>query len=287
MKLFKLTIGICCLTCLTATARGQSIPEHQKRSILRLVTPDKRLGTGFILSDSLKRFFLITNKHVLQDCSTGGYFDSVAIRLNKLTEQDDAVVSDEKTTLYLRLGEKSFYYAHPTQGVDLVAVAVGNLRINDSIQDNPRDFEKLISTKKSKLVPLKDFGDLGIGSGTKIQVVGFSFQGIQKPQFHISRFGHLSIIPPEPITLRIASDCDTLVHSQKWIILDISSRGGDSGAPVYAFHPSHSGYTIVGVVQAGNSESAWCAAIPVDYVLEVLDSLASRPLWRHIPVDSD
>lgn len=255
------------------TVRAQALPEAMKRAIVRLETPEAKLGTGFILSDSVLGYFLVTNKHVIWSCSTGSYYDSVFVRKNAITQDGKVVATDQRSTLLLRRKGRQLFVEHPDQAVDLVLVQLGNIIDSDGSFMNPSSFEMIHGFKTTAVASRSDFKNLAVGDGTPVQVIGFSFKVRQSEQFHISRFGHISIAPSSSFPLAIQSPCDSLPVERKadWIVLDLSSRGGDSGGPMFAFGPRLNELWLIGLVAAGNQAEEFCFGVPSYRIHELVD----------------
>jgi len=74
-----------------------------------------------------------------------------------------------------------------------------------------------------------------------VQTIGFSFSPPQELQYHISRFGQIALVTNNKLSFRITvkkDNCTCLEPvTSEWLVLDMSSRGGDSGAPVFLMDP--------------------------------------------------
>ena len=125
-----------------SSVTAQSLVESDKRYIVRIETPDGRLGTGFILLDSTIGFFLVTNKHMLQSSETQEYFDSVYVR-NNILKEGMVIATDEIATVYLRYLGQKLYRDHEDPDVDLILVQFGAVEVAGTTILNPRDFGPL------------------------------------------------------------------------------------------------------------------------------------------------
>lgn len=261
---------------------SQSLPETDKRAIVRVETPEGRLGTGFLLSDSLLGFFIVTNKHILQSQKTHEYFDSVFVRKNKLSDDKKKVIAtDERATLYLRYGGSKLFAEHPDSNVDLVIVPAGKIQVGDSTIVNPRNYTQwFFGFKMSMVANREDMTRLGIRDGTKVQVIGFSFPMPQKPQFHISRFGHVALFTSEKLTLRVERQRDDHRYMEavtsEWLVIDITARPGDSGGPVFAIIPGSELVWLVGLVKGRTELEALCLAHPSYYIHELVELVKEK-----------
>ncbi len=265
-----------------STTLAQSIPELNKRSILRIETPEQGLGTGFLVRDSLLGFFLVTNKHMVQSPKTHQYFDSVFVRRNKISDDNKVVATNEKATLYLRWKGSKLFAEHPDSNVDLVIVIVGAVPLGDTVIVNPANYDPWIYGIKMDMVAKReDIKRLDIRDGTPVQIIGFSFATDQEPQFHISRFGNIAIFPSDKLTLNVTkqrANCEcTEPITSEWIILDITSRPGDSGGPVFALLPgSNQAWLVVGLVAMGHTWNELCLAHPSYYIWELVDLIKQK-----------
>lgn len=268
------------LICFTPSF-GQSLRETDKRAIVRIETPES-LGTGFLLSDSLLGVFLVTNKHMLQSQKTQEYFDSVFVRKNILSDDKKKVIAtDERATLYLRYGGSRLFREYPDSNVDLVIVQAGNIQVGDSTIVNPRNYsEWFFGFNMSMVANREDMTRLGISDGTEVQVIGFSFNIPQKPQFHISRFGHIALFTSEKLTFRVErqrDDCRCMEPlTSEWLVIDITSRPGDSGGPVFAIIPGSQNAWLVGLVQGGWELQELCLAHPSYYIHELVELVKGK-----------
>ena len=250
------------------------------RSIVRIETPEG-LGTGFLLSDSSLGFFLVTNKHVVRSSQTQQYFDSVFVRKNKLSEHNKVIATNEKATLYLRYRGWNLFVEHPDSNVDLVIVPLGLIALRDTTITNPANYTPWVyGFKMSTVANREDMKKLKIRDGIPVQIVGFSFVTPQELQFHISRFGHIAIFPTEKLTFKIKkrhNNCECIESvTSEWIVIDITSRPGDSGGPVFAFPPESGSVWLIGLVAAGEALDESCLAYPSFYVWELVDLVKEK-----------
>jgi len=265
-----------------AVSFGQSLPETDKRAIVRVETPEGALGTAFLLSDSLLGFLVVTNKHMLQSWKTHKYFDSVFVRKNRLSaDKTKVIATDEKATLYLRYGGTKFFVEHPDSDVDLVIVPTVKIQVGDSTIVNPRNYTQWrFGFNMSMVADREDMTRLGIRDGTKVQVIGFSFPMLQKPQFHISRFGHIALFASEKLTLRVERQRDGDRYMQavtsEWLVIDITARPGDSGGPVFAIIPGSERAWLVGLVKGRSELEAVCLAHPSYYIHELVELMKEK-----------
>ena len=262
---------------------GQSLAEFDKRSIVRIETPDG-LGTGFVLSDTSLGYFLVTNKHVLQSRKTQQYFDSVFVRKNELSEEGKVIATDKKGTLYLTYENRKLYLEHEDPNIDLVFVTLGSFQVADTTVLNPSNYSKwLFAFTMAMVADRQDMKRLSIRDGTPVQIIGFSFMTSQRPQFHMSRFGHVALFSTEKLTFRVTRQRDDCVCvepvSAEWLVLDITSRPGDSGGPVLALLPGTGQAWLIGLVQAGSELNEFCLAHPSYYIHDLLD-LVRKKLGR-------
>ena len=259
---------------------GQSLREFDKRSIVRIETPEG-LGTGFVLSDTSLGYFLVTNKHVVQSSKTGEYFDSVFVRRNKLSDEGKVVATNEKGTLYLNYGNRKLFVEHEDPDIDLVFVALGSFQVGDTTLFNPIGYSGWIFAFKLSMVANRDdMRRLAITDGTPVQIIGFSFTTSQKPQFHISRFGRIALFSSERLTFRIArqrQDCVCMEPvTAEWIVIDITSRPGDSGGPAFALIPGSKQAWLIGLVQAGSELNEFCLAHPSYYIHDLVNLVRKK-----------
>jgi len=280
--LFRCFLAFSCLLVLAKQGHCvEGLPEADKRTILRLQTTEGNLGTGFLLVDSTVGYFIITNKHVVWSCSTGTYFDSVYMRPNTMSD-GRVVAKSERLTVHLRRHGQDLFEAHPDKAVDLILIRVGNLVDSTGMFQNPPGFGVLHAFEMSLVADRSDFDRLGIRDGTEVQVIGFSFQVRQGDQFHVSRFGHISVSPGMEFSIGITPPCGDRPELQRsdWVVLDLTSRSGDSGGPIYAF-PRRGGGRLVGLVQAVNQSEELCFGVPSYRIHELLrQAQTAADQWR-------
>jgi len=268
------------LLMLASVSFAQSLPEEQKRSIVRIENPDG-VGTGFLLSDSLRGWFLVTNKHMLQSSKTHQYFDSVFVRKNKLSNDNKVIATNEKATLYLRYKGSNLFVEHPDSNVDLVIVGLGTILPGDTTVVNPANYtEWFYGFNMSMVANRQDVKRLNIGDGTPVQIIGFSFVSAQQPQFHISRFGHIAIFPSGTVTFAVKKKDDSSTRTDsvtsEWIVIDLTSRPGDSGGPVFAELPGTHEAWLIGFVTADVVLDELCLAQPSFYIWDLVDLIKRR-----------
>ncbi len=255
------------LTCATITlANSPSIPEDDKRFIWRIETEQNTRGTGFILSDPEIGFFLVTNKHVLTDTLTGSPFDSVRVFLNVFTEKNKVKSSDSSVFLYLRKHGKKLFVEHEDTNVDLVFVQLGTFSGNGDLFLNPSGDMKILGWKTSMVL---DTRSSAINDGVIIQMIGFSHMLPQSSQFALSRFGSVASFPKESIKLNI----NGVMKQSQWIVVDASTRGGQSGGPAFAFPSNSNGLMLVGFSQATTTKQELSYLIPSQYILDLLERI--------------
>lgn len=276
-------LTVCLMLSTSSVFSIQALPEPRKQSVVRIETTEGNLGTGFFISDSVifnAGLFLVTNKHVVKSRITQEYFDSVFIRCNVLKD-DKVIATHDRATLYLKYGGKNLYYEHPDKNIDLVIILFGPvLRDENNILNfNPVGWTEkyILSTKVLSVAKRIQMDSLKIGDGTDVQIIGFSFQNKDLPQFHISRFGHVALFSKEPITQDILipiGDCVCKVPmTSEWLIIDITSRPGDSGSPVLTWPENSKIPWIIGIVQGGSSINEVCLSHPSYYIWDLLDPL--------------
>lgn len=254
-----------------------SLSEGTKRYIVRLETPESILGTGFLVADSEHHLYIVTAKHLIRSKHTAEYFDHVYFRKNILSDFGKYIATDEKYVLILKLKDKILFQEHRDPDVDLVLIPLGKVVIDENLTiQNPEGFEIDKAFASSGIATRSIMDSLNIRDGKKVQIVGFSFQSVQKPQFHISRFGHIALYNREKMRLSWKVELpDTTFFkpiAAEWIVIDITSRGGDSGAPVFAILPGVEEAWIIGIVKGGSEMEEFCLAIPSYYLTDLLES---------------
>jgi len=257
--IYSVSLAIIIFLFLFNLSLSQTLPEDAKRAIVRIETPDRQLGTGFIIQDSViwKANFLVTNKHVVKNKNTDSYFDSIFVRMN--TIEDGIVTSDQiMGTLYLKVDNIPLYLEHKNPNIDLLVIMLGDLPIGDRKIKNPIniDLGGLLAFNVPMIATRNQMDSLRIREGTSIQSIGFSFQNPEKEQYHISRYGKIALFNRKEISQYIEKPGPDSTITEKvtcqWMILDISARKGDSGGPVFTY-PSNKAW-LIGINMGTNSK---------------------------------
>jgi hypothetical protein len=256
---------------------GQVPPEEGKRGIVRIETPDGMIGTGFIILDhSNQRDFLVTNKHMLKACRQKDYFDFVLLRRNRFNKDGNVIATEEKDTLYLHFKGNQMYFAHPDSNVDLAIVPLGDFILGtDSVHNPSGTSNRFIYGINKEMLATRDImRSKQIIAGIPVFMMGFSYQNIDKPQFHITRFGHIALFTSEKLPEAFTNKCFDTTYTDRmtsdWILLDIISRGGDSGGPVFAALDQTKEIYLIGATQGGTAEAELCYAIPSYYISDLI-----------------
>ncbi len=236
------------------------------------------MGTGFTILDDSLGLMLVTNKHVLKSKKNGKYFDSVFVRINSPLNSGKILTTGERAVLHLYYQGEPTFQAHPDSNIDIAIVQCFVKRFDIDTVGFNRIFttEYAVGWRPARLASRDDFKRLNIRDGTEVQVVGFSFKARQQPQFHISRFGKIALHSSEGITLPFIDGVDTNLVNSEWLILDISSRQGDSGGPVFALLPDSDHAWLIGMVVGVQALNELCMSYPSYYILDLIDSLKAR-----------
>lgn len=249
------------------------------KSIVRIENPEGRKGTGFVLRDSIAGFFLVTNKHVVRSCATAGYFDSVFVRKNMLGSSGRLEVSSVRAKLLLSMNGNRIFFEHPDTAVDLVAIPIGVFRLSDSNTImNPSDLywlESAMGLGTEVLATRDQLSSSMFLAGTPVQITGFSLEVLGAEQLHVSRFGHIAVSPGQSYRVVFRDGCPgakPFAIKAEWIVLDIVSRGGDSGAPVLDKERN----LVLGFVKGNHVDSEICYAQSSGYVWDMVKILRNH-----------
>ncbi|OQP59249.1 hypothetical protein A3860_37995 [Niastella vici] len=196
-------------------------------------------GTSFavgIPSDKIKDrtySYLITAKHVLQK-QDGRIYSSVLIRMN--------TKDSSRFTFYpLNVsGPHKNVYFHSDPSVDIAVISYAPTRDDYLFTYMGPEY---ISTKE-------EFNNLAIEEGTEVFFTGLfvPFTGEHKI-YPIVRFGRVSLLPNEKV--------EWLGFKREMILVETSSFGGNSGAPVYfKIKNSNKTYFTVGGLLNGTYRDA-------------------------------
>lgn len=263
--IYLITI-LCFIISPNVLSHTYSVPEKDKEAVWRIKNPDGKYGTGFVLSDSVAGFFLVTNKHVVKSKLTGEYFDSVQVFKNIITLNNKTKSTDSPMTLRLKYKDRVFFIEHAKEDVDLVFIQLGKLVRKDETVLNPNGDIRLVGWRTSMIA---DTRTLKINDGTTLQLIGYSLKLQQPTQYPISRYGKISAYTTENISLLI----DEKKRTSEWIIVDASVRGGHSGGPAFCNINSSKKLVLIGFVQATSKDSELTFVIPSHYILELLNKV--------------
>jgi len=273
MKRIFFTIIIFCIL-LPHLTYSLSLAQNNKRAIVLIISPDK-YGSGFLISYQGIGLFIVTNKHVLTSDSSGQYYDSVFICENTISEGDIITETNKLKAVHLKYNDFSLMTAHDDPDVDLVLIQVGNITLpNGDTLSNPVNFDKLVAFNSKAVANRQDFKRLNIIDGKDIQLVGFSFFQDSEVQYHISRFGKIALRPNHSLTIIFDNNRDSIPDdtvTSEWIILDITSRSGDSGGPVFLMEQGLEQLYLIGFVKGNNADLQICYAQPSYYISDLLE----------------
>lgn len=172
-------------------------------------------GTCFIIGQkvqsdtNLVQLFFVTAKHVLQN-KDGSLFKDFFIRMNTLDSNSRLIYFNIDTT-----NNRNVFF-HADKSVDLAVFLFSPSKTDYSFKYIPESF----------IPDRKMFKSLNIEEGTESFFAGLfvPYAGEHKI-YPIFRFGNVSLITDEKIMW--------VGEKREMILLEISSFGGNSGAPVY------------------------------------------------------
>ncbi len=173
-------------------------------------------GTCFIIGQKVKsdsslvQLFFVTAKHVLQN-KDGSLFKDFFVRMNTLDSNSRLIYFKIDTT-----SKNRNVFFHADKSVDLAVFLFSPTKTDYSFKYIPESF----------IPDRKMFKSLNIEEGTESFFAGLfvPYAGEHKI-YPIFRFGNVSLITDEKITW--------VGEKREMILLEISSFGGNSGAPVY------------------------------------------------------
>jgi hypothetical protein len=193
-------------------------------------------GTCFIIGKKLKsdsslaQLFFVTAKHVLQN-PDGSLVKDFFIRMNTLDSNSRLIYYKVDTTK-----NKRNVFFHKDNSVDIAVFMFSPTKSDYNFRYIP---ESLIPDKST-------FKSLNIEEGNEAFFAGLfvPYTGEQKI-FPIFRFGYISLITDERIMW--------VGEKRELILMEISSFGGNSGAPVYfkLQKPDGSVQVVLGGVLSG------------------------------------
>jgi hypothetical protein len=245
---------------------AQTFDEEHKLSIFEIMQPDGYFGTAFVINDSLLGKVLLTCKHVLQD-SSGDYFDYVFMRKNKLLSSRQVVSDTAVFVLHLKDKNTRLYYEHPNPNIDLVAIPL------DAPHKTLRSIGPIIAFDGHLIMDKRALTYVGIDEGTEVEIIGFSLTTMipfDNINYHTSRFGKIALYTSDDYTLSIDGEKTTA----NFILLDVSIRPGDSGAPIIANIGQRSFF--IGLVAALMPDTEFGVGYPSHYIHDFLMSLRNK-----------
>lgn len=252
---------------LTSTCFAVSIPEHTKRFIYEITSPGIGRGTGFVLNDSLLKFVLVTCRHVVKD-TAGNYVDSILLRRNRLLPTGELIADTSKFVLRLKVNGALCLAEHPNSSVDLVMIP---LIPGFNTPEYPGEY--FYGQPSSTILSKEDLENLNINEGTDVQLIGFSLSSSlsrDSTHYHFSRFGKVGLYTTNQFTLVI----DGEPRTANFILLDMSTRPGDSGSPIL----TQIGDVIylIGFIAATSEKAEFGIGYPVYYLHDLIEVIKNR-----------
>ncbi|MCK4224503.1 MAG: trypsin-like peptidase domain-containing protein [candidate division Zixibacteria bacterium] len=255
------------LLIITSTSFGGCITESQKTFIYEITHLGPGGGTGFVISDSLLGFVLVTCKHIVQD-SAGNFVDSVFIRQNKVLSTGQTVSDTTQFVLRLKVNGRRYLAEHSNSDIDLVMIPI----LSFNITKPPDGF--LIGLPSYKILSKEEMSKLDINEGTDVELIGFSLSSSlikDSTHYHFSRFGKIGLYTTNEFTLQI----DSKRRTANYILLDMSIRPGDSGSPIFAHIDTNRTY-LIGFVSATNIGREIGIGYPVYYLYDLIKIVSDK-----------
>lgn len=222
------------ITIVPAVASNASIvPPEVRKSVAFIYGGEKgiALGTGFFIGafnqdKSRAQRFFVTAKHVLRPCDENGkncsWQPNLSIRFN-LTNGDSEVVP---LGVVLN-GPGKTIYLHSDPTVDLAVIPIS---FDPQIYDHMAIASDLFLTS-TESASLKEGMEVFF-SGLFAHYPGY------RQNYPISRFGRIALLTSEKIHWGHE-------QSQNLLLLELSSFGGNSGAPVFLVgDPTERGFVV-------------------------------------------
>lgn len=251
----------------TSLAATTTVSESLKVCIYEIYNPVvEERGTGFTLSDSVLGFVLVTCKHVVQDAK-GDYVDSIFLRRNKLLADGETISDTSQFVVRLKIGEGFYFAKHPNPDVDLVMLPIAGWNTTLLAGESPYGLYSQVVLNKEKM------DKIGIREGTDVEVVGFSFSGLlprNRSHYHFSRFGKIGLYTTDKFTLKI----DKEMKTANFVLLDMSTRKGDSGSPVFAY--INENRYLIGFLSAVTPGMEYGIAYPVYYLHDLIKVMKDK-----------
>lgn len=207
-------------------------------------------GTCFLIAkyvahDTTKFYtFFVTAKHVLQD-KNGSLFDEIYIRMNTKDSNSRFIYYKIDTSI---INRNVFF--HKDKSVDLAVFFYSPKKDDYDYKVIPESFiPDRAAFKKNKI----EEGNEAFFTGLFVPYAG------EHKIFPIFRFGHISLVTDERIMW--------VGKKREMILLEISSYGGNSGAPVYVKLKQQDGRTrlfLLGILSGTFRDIADIAIIPTN-----------------------
>lgn len=247
-----------------ASGTASAITEPVKRCIYEITSPAVGQSTGFTVRDSTLGFVLVTCIHAVQD-KNKDYVDSIFLRRNKLLPTEQAISDTDQFVVRLKVDGKLWVTEHSNPAVDLVMIPVTTANTTMSSGESPYGFHSRAVLSKDELE------EVGITEGVDVELIGFSLSlPRDEPHYHFSRFGKIGLYTTEEFTLFI----NKKRRRANYILLDMSTRPGDSGSPVVA-HISGKPY-LIGFLSATSSAEEYGVAYPVYYLHDLMERMREK-----------
>jgi len=247
---------------ITSTSLSSTVDESMKRFICEITSPGVGRGTGFVISDSLLGFVLVTAKHVVQD-TTGKYVDSILVRRNKLLSTGEVISDTNQFVLRLKVNGSMYFVEHPNPNVDLIMIPF--LPLNTTLSP----VEYLYGLPSRNVLKKDRIDELGINEGTDVELIGFSlssslFLSKNSIHYHFSRFGKVGLYTTNEFTL--VRDGKRITAN--FILLDMTTRPGDSGSPIFANIGKNT--YLIAFLSAGSDVMEYGVGYPVYYLYDLM-----------------
>lgn len=217
------------------------------------------MGTCFVIQDSLLRKYLVTSLHLITT-NTGDYSDSISIRKKINPSSNSSCSYDFGHTIFLDNSGKTYFTIHTNPNVEVVLIRITRENAYWELE------EPLNYINSEELFDASDFIAGGTFENIPAELVGYSPDSQNDIHCPIRRSGRIILYTIKDISQNFSD----MTRTAKFLIHDLGSEDGDSGAPI-AIETKENDLFLIGINIGGGDTTSW--GQPTSYICEMLDRM--------------